>query len=84
MPIEFSGVISTRRLPNGAKVIHFTDGKYKFIPSPRYMEIRNKLKSFRSKRTIPNCKNNNCNRLINDILAVDMLRDHFKVTKKNE
>lgn len=65
MPIDYKDLVSTKKLPSGAKIFFFSDGKYKFFPSRNYMDNREKFKV--TIKTEPSSIKEHCDKLIEDI-----------------
>lgn len=65
---DYKDLVSSKKLPSGAKVLFFADGKYKLFPSKSYNDRKQK---FKAKITIdkaePSKTITNCNKLIEDI-----------------
>lgn len=72
MPHNFKDVVDSKKLPTGAKIIYFSDGRYKFIPSETYRNQKEKcrFKKAIKETDISNTTQKHCEVLIDNIFKV--------------
>lgn len=70
MSIKNKDIVDSKKLLTGAKIIYFSNGKYKFIPSRNYMELKEKYKFKKIVQKNALGREEHCSKLIDSIFEI--------------